>query len=201
MSEADAVARPRRADAQRNFERILAAARSAVVERGGDVVLEDVARDAGVGIGTLYRHFPTRQALLEATFLDEARELRARAEVLAGDICAFDALVSWLRLQVDFGLHGHSMGAAVLSAKHDTGSEIQVACSASRMAGNVLLRRAQDAGEVRAGVEIDDVLRLIHALVLVNGTSPDLAQVERMFDLVIAGIRARPGGALGRTAR
>ncbi|MHB1597678.1 MAG: TetR/AcrR family transcriptional regulator [Acidimicrobiales bacterium] len=190
MGEAGAATRPRRADAQRNYERILSAARSAVAERGGDVVLEDVARGAGVGIGTLYRHFPTRQALLEATFLDEARELRARAEALVGDICPFEALVGWLRLQVDFGMHGHSMGAAVLNAKHTGGSEIQVACSAARGAGTELLRRAQAAGEVRADVEMGDVLRLLYALVLVNGTSPDLAQVERMFDLVIAGIRA-----------
>jgi len=63
---------PRRADAQHNYEVILAAARAAVAERGGDIVLEEIARNAGVGIGTLYRHFPTRQAILEAAFLDEA---------------------------------------------------------------------------------------------------------------------------------
>ncbi len=85
--------RTRRADAQRNYDRIVAAARAALAERGIDVVLEDVAREAGVGIGTLYRHFPTRQALFEATFLDEALELRDRAEELTDDPSPLDALV------------------------------------------------------------------------------------------------------------
>src|SRR5580698_8209824 len=102
---------PRRADAQRNYEIILATARAAVAERGGSIVLEDVARDAGVGIGTLYRHFPTRQSLLEASFLQEAEELRDRAVALADEPEPLEALVAWLRLQMDFGAHGHSMGA------------------------------------------------------------------------------------------
>src|ERR1700735_3571564 len=109
---------PRRADAQRNYDVILATARTAVAERGADIVLEDIARDAGVGIGTLYRHFPTRQDLLEAAFLDEAVELRRRAEELASAPAPFEALIGWLRLQMNFGARGRSMGAAVMNAKH-----------------------------------------------------------------------------------
>lgn len=183
-------ARHRRADAQRNYERIVVVARAAVAERGADIVLEDIARDAGVGIGTLYRHFPTRQALFEATFLDEAQELRARAEALAEEPSPFDALVDWLRLQMDFGAHGRSMGAAVMNAKHTEGSEIQVACVSMREAGTALLQRAQAAGEVRAEVDMVDVLRLIQGVLLANEASPDPVRVGRMFDLVIAGIRA-----------
>jgi AcrR family transcriptional regulator len=191
MSQARTVTeRPRRADAQRNYERILAVARVAVDERGGDIVLEDIARDAGVGIGTLYRHFPTRQALFEATFLHEARELRARAEGLVGDPDPFDALRGWLRQQMDFGAHGHSMGAAVMNAKHTEGSEIQLACAGMREAGAVLLSQAQAAGTVRDEVELADVLRLIHGVVLANQQVPDPERAGRMFDLVMAGIRA-----------
>jgi AcrR family transcriptional regulator len=191
MSQARTVTeRPRRADAQRNYERILAVARVAVDERGGDIVLEDIARDAGVGIGTLYRHFPTRQALFEATFLHEARELRARAEGLVGDPDPFDALRGWLRQQMDFGAHGHSMGAAVMNAKHTEGSEIQRACAGMREAGAVLLSQAQAAGTVRDEVELADVLRLIHGVVLANQQVPDPERAGRMFDLVMAGIRA-----------
>jgi AcrR family transcriptional regulator len=190
MSETTATQRPRRADAQRNYERVLAVARGAVAERGADIVLEDIAREAGVGIGTLYRHFPTRQALLEATFLDEAQELRARAEDLAGASSPLDALTDWLRLQMDFGAHGHSMGAAVMNAKHTEGSAIQVACVAMRAAGAALLREAQAAGEVRPDVDMSDVLRLIHGVVLVNEQTPDSDRATRMFDLVVAGIRA-----------
>ena len=190
MSQATAAQRQRRADAQRNYERILAAARTAVDERGGDVVLEDIAREAGVGIGTLYRHFPTRQALLEATFLDETRELRGRAEQLVAERPPLDALVGWLRLQMDLGMRGHSMGAAVMAAKHVEGSEIQLACAAMRESGTDLLERAQATGEVRAGVDMGDLLRLVHGVVLVSRQAPDPERMERMFQLVIAGIRA-----------
>ena len=79
MSQAPVTKRARRADAQRNYDQILKTAREAVAQRGPDIVLEDIARDAGVGIGTLYRHFPTRQELLEVAFLDEVLELRDRA--------------------------------------------------------------------------------------------------------------------------
>jgi AcrR family transcriptional regulator len=188
MSQA-ITSRGRRADAQRNYDRLLAVARAAVAERGGDIVLEDIAREAGVGIGTLYRHFPTRQDLLEAAFLDEALELRDRAEELVDEPAELEALVGWLRLQLDFGAHGRSMGAAVMNAKHVEGSEIQLACVAMRASGAVLLERAQAAGFIGEKVDLSDVLRLIHAIVIANEQSPDAAQLQRMFDLVIAGIR------------
>jgi AcrR family transcriptional regulator len=190
MSQLTETKPVRRADAQRNYERILVAARAAVAERGGDIVLEDVARTAGVGIGTLYRHFPTRQSLLEATFLDEAEELRDRAISLADATEPFDALVSWLRLQLDFGAHGHSMGAAVMNAKHVEGTEIQLTCGAMREASAVLLQRAIEAGQVRPSVEIGDLLRLMHGIVLADQNAPDAKRQSGMFDVVIAGIRA-----------
>ncbi|HEY5272740.1 MAG TPA: helix-turn-helix domain-containing protein [Acidimicrobiales bacterium] len=188
MTEATATKASRRADAQRNYDRLLVVAREAVAARGADIVLEDIARDAGVGIGTLYRHFPTRQDLLEATFLDEAVELREYAEKLAHEADALGALVSWLRQQIDFGAHGRSMGSAVMNAKHTEGSEINSACVAMRESGDVLLKRAQAAGVVREEVNLLDVLRLIHAIVIANEQSPDPDQVQRMLDLVIAGM-------------
>ncbi len=189
MSKTGVRKGPRRADAQHNHEVILAAARAAVAVRGDDIVLEDIARSAGVGIGTLYRHFPTRQELLEATFLDEALELRQRAEELKTAPAALGALIDWLRLQMDFGAHGRSMGAAVMNAKHTEGTEIQIACVSMRDAGAVLLRRAQDAGEVRPDVEIASLLRLMHGIVMANEHAPDQSLVNPMFDVVIAGIR------------
>ena len=185
--------RPRRADAQRNYDRILEVARDAVAEHGGDIALEDIARTAGVGIGTLYRHFPNRQALLEAVFLDEAEQLRRSAEEMCEaceDRDPLDDLVEWLRLQLIFGARGRSMGAAVMNAKHTEGSTIQLACLAAREAGAVLLRRAQEAGQVRPGVDLADVLRLIHGIVIASeGADDDPEREARMFDLVIAGLR------------
>jgi len=189
MSETVVRKGPRRADAQRNYDVVLSAARSAIAQRGGDIVLEDIARDAGVGIGTLYRHFPTRQDLLEAAFLDEALELRQYAEDRQSATATLDALIEWLRLQMDFGAHGRSMGAAVMNAKHTEGTEIQIACVNMREAGAVLLRRAQEAGEVRPDVDIVDVIRLMHGIVIANEQAPDQSRVNPMFDVVIAGIR------------
>jgi AcrR family transcriptional regulator len=117
MNESTQANRPMRADAQRNYASLLNTARVAVSERGADIVLEDVARSAGVAIGTLYRHFPTRQDLLEAVFLDEANELRVHAEELASALDPFDALISLLHLQMDFAARGRSMGAAIMAAK------------------------------------------------------------------------------------
>src|SRR3954454_23845757 len=88
--------RPKRADARRNYEKLLAAAAEAFTERGTDASLEDIARRAGVGIGTLYRPFPTRQALLEAVYIDEVEEISAKAGEL-GHLEPWEALVTWLR--------------------------------------------------------------------------------------------------------
>src|SRR5579871_685837 len=118
MHEPPQANRPMRADAQRNYASLLNTARVAVSEYGADIVLEDIARAAGVAIGTLYRHFPTRQDLLEAVFLDEANALKVRAEELANAPRPIDALIEWLHLQMNFGARGHSMGAAVMAAKH-----------------------------------------------------------------------------------
>jgi AcrR family transcriptional regulator len=160
-----------RADAKRNRDRIVAAARQVVAQAGGNIVLEDVARSAGVGIGTLYRHFPTRQDLMEAAFLQEALDLTQRAEELQQEPSPFEALVDWLRLQMDFGSHGHSMGAAVMAAKQVEGSELQLACVNMREAGT-------------------DILRLVHGIVMANAQAPDPERAGRMLDLVVAGIRA-----------
>ncbi|WAH39445.1 TetR/AcrR family transcriptional regulator [Alicyclobacillus dauci] len=184
------ASRRMRADAQRNYASLLSAARAAVAERGGDIVLEDIARSAGVAIGTLYRHFPTRQDLLEAVFLDETNELKARAEELTGASVPLDALVSWLRLQMDFAARGRSMGATIMAAKHVPGTSIHTANEAMHKAGEVLLHRAQAAGEVRTEVNIVDVLRLVYGIVLVNEYASDPDGVNRMLDIVIAGIRA-----------
>jgi AcrR family transcriptional regulator len=146
-----------------------------------------------VGIGTLYRHFPNRQALLEAVFLDDAEQLRRSAEAMCEDCEERDPLhdlVEWLRLQMIFGARGRSMGAAVMNAKHAEGSTIQLACLAARDAGAVLLSRAQEAGQVRPGVDLADVLRLIHGIVIASeGADDDPEREARMFDLVIAGLR------------
>ena len=190
MSQAPVTKRARRADAQRNYDQILKTAREAVAERGPDIVLEDIARDAGVGIGTLYRHFPTRQELLEEAFLDEVLELRDRALALSEDPSPVEAFVTWLRLQMNLASHGRCMGAAVMAAKHIEGSDLQVAYESMRAAGLVLLERAKASGGVDADVDLVDVIKLVYGIVMANENAPDPSRVDRMFAMVIAGIRA-----------
>lgn len=190
MSEANSLSRPLRADARRNRAKLLAAARVAVNDRGRDIVLEDVAKTAGVAIGTLYNHFPTRQDLLRAIFLQEADELRVRAEELADDPVPLRALISWLQLQLEYGARGRSMGAAaVMDMRHVNGSEIQLTHAAMHQAGSVLLQRAQAAGQIRTDIDLTRVLRLILGILLANEDAPDPDGVGPMFDIVIAGIR------------
>ncbi len=192
MNEPTQASRPMRADAQRNYASLLSAAQVAVSERGADIVLEDVARSAGVAIGTLYRHFPTRQDLLEAVFLNETGVLRARAEELAVAPVPFDALVSWLRLQMDFAARGRSMGAAIMAAKHVPGTKISIANRAMHQAGEALLLRAQAAEQIRTDVHIIDVVRLVYGIAMVTQHASDPDGASRMLDLVIAGIRTTP---------
>jgi len=192
MNEPSQARRPLRADAQRNYAALLKAAGVAVSERGADIVLEDVARSAGVAIGTLYRHFPTRQDLLEAVFLEETNELRARAEELASAPDPLDALITWLRLQMDFAARGRSMGAAIMAAKHVPGTRIYTANKVMLQAEEALLLRAQAAEQIRSDVQIVDVLRLVYGIVMVNEYASDPEGANRMLDLVIAGISTKP---------
>ncbi len=184
------VRRPRRVDAQRNYDRLIAVARTATKEHGERISLEDVAGEAGVAIGTLYRHFPTRQDLLAATFIDETEELRERALALASHPAPSDAFHEWLRLQLDYSARGRSLGAAVMSWKHVEGSDMQLAFADMREAGERLLRRAQQCGEVSEDVELIDVLRLVWGIELIaaQAAAPP-ERINAMFAIVAAGLR------------
>lgn len=185
--------RPLRADARRNYERLLAAASKVFVAEGAEASLDEIAREAEVGIGTLYRHFPTRQCLLEAVFLDQVDDLRVAAQVLAADPVPIDALARWLRAHIQHGRKGRSLGSSVMSAKLQEGSEVNLACRSMLDWGQTLLTRAQDAGQVRADVRLTDVLKMVHGIVLVTEGAPDGDErAERMLDLLIGGVRTTP---------
>jgi AcrR family transcriptional regulator len=189
-SPQNSVSRPRRADAQRNYERLVAIARAATEEHGERISLEDVAREAGVAIGTLYNHFPTRQDLLAATFIDETEELRSLALQLAEHDEPHEALRQWLRLQLDYSGRGRSLGATVMSWKHVEGSHMQLAFASMCAAGEQLLSCAQDAGEIRDDIDLIDVLRLVWGIELsATHASASPERVDAMFDIVIAGLR------------
>ena len=182
--------RPMRADAQRNYARLLDAARAAFVERGADdVSLEEIARRAGVGIGTLYRHFPTRQALLEAVYRDQVDTLSARAEELLRTESPEEALAEWMRALLEFSSTKRSMTSALL-ATLGTDSELLSACvTVIRTAAEALLARAQQAGVVRPDADAGDLMRLVHAVNIATEKAPDPGQADRMLALILDGLR------------
>jgi AcrR family transcriptional regulator len=180
---------PLRADARRNRESLLAAALATVTERGADdISLEEVARRAGVGIGTLYRHFPGRQALLEAVYRDQVEALCARAHVLLTTEQPAAALVTWLRAMVEFSTTKHNLTSA-LTADRGKDTPMFSACRDDLIAAaDALLSRAQRAGAVRPDITAMDLLRLSHAVALMAERAADAGQAERMLSLMLDGV-------------
>ncbi|MBO0768952.1 MAG: TetR/AcrR family transcriptional regulator, partial [Solirubrobacterales bacterium] len=121
--------KPLRADAARNREKVLAAARDAFTESGASTSLEAIARRAGVGIGTLYRHFPTRQALLEAVYLDEVEQVAHFASELS-DREPWEALEAWVRRLADYLVTKHALAAELLDYM-DRDSPMFIECRGS----------------------------------------------------------------------
>ena len=188
MSEIDIqIHRPMRADARRNYEKLVAAARDVFTELGGSAPLEDVAERAGVGIGTLYRHFPTRQALLEAVYAGEVETMARAAEDLSRET-PWDALEQWLRQYAGFSATKRALTEALLEAAPD--SDVLLSCRTTIMnAGTPLVERAQQAGAVRPDTELSDIVRMVGGVSVVPTTDPE--QKERMLQVVLDGLRYR----------
>ncbi|MEV6932299.1 helix-turn-helix domain-containing protein [Dactylosporangium sp. NPDC051485] len=178
------VRRPQRADARRNFDALIAAARDAFAERGSGASLEEIARRAGVGIGTLYRNFPTRQDLFDAVYTDEIEALcRAAGDV--ADLPPWDALAAWLRRFVGY----LATKRAIIEEINRDSAMIRGARESMYRAADALLTRAQEAGLARTDVSSDDLLRMISGLTA--GGYVDDAQRERVLTVALDGIRSR----------
>jgi AcrR family transcriptional regulator len=187
---------PKRADARRNYDRLLAAAAEAFAQHGADdVSLEEIARRAGVGIGTLYRHFPNRQALLEAVYKDQVDALGALAAKLLVAESPGAALGDWMRAFVSFARTKRTLSSAI-AATVGKDSELVSSCSTIlRQCSDSLLTRAQEAGEARPEVQSTDILRLTHGLITATESAPsDPGQPERLVALVIDSVLQPSGG-------
>jgi AcrR family transcriptional regulator len=181
--------RPMRADARRNHARLLAAAREAFTEHGYEASLDDIAKNAEVGPGTLYRHFPTREALLAAVYRDDVDALVAQAEDLAERFPPEEALTRWMLLQLDYIKFKRGLGSAV---KTMLGNDSQTLawCRQALHAGlGQLLERAQEVGAIRPDVEAAHVMRLMHGVGLACESAPDMA--DRLMHIVIDGLRTQ----------
>ena len=179
--------RPKRADARRNYDALVAAARAVFTEDGTSAPLEDVAERAGLGIGTLYRHFPTRQALLEAVYVDEVEAMARAANELSA--LPWDALSRWLHQYLGFAATKRALNEALVEAAPD--SNVLLSCrTAITGAGTALVERAQRAGVIRADTNFMDVVRMVGGIALVPTADP--GQKERMLELALDGLRYRP---------
>ena len=178
-----------RADARRSRESLLEAARDAFAEHGTEVSLREVARRAGVGIGTLYRHFPTREALIEACLSHGLDALSSQAEELLGSDLAGEALDAWLFAFIAGSTRYQGLPGSLMAAMRDPASQLHHSCQAMRTAAARLLARAQQSGQVRGDLTIDELLALTAGIAWVGHQAPESAELtSRLFDLVRAGI-------------
>ncbi|MBB3674311.1 TetR/AcrR family transcriptional regulator [Modestobacter versicolor] len=185
--------RPQRADARRNFDALLVAAREVFSEQGVAASLEDVARRAGVGIGTLYRNFPTRQELVEAVYVGEIREL-CQAARSADAEHPWDALVAWLRRFVDYVATKRALAEGL-----NRDSDVFAACrEAMYAAGAPLLERAQAAGEARSDLGFDDLVRLV--IGVLSAGFPDDDRRDKVLAIALDGVRTQTSWTAVRSA-
>lgn len=177
-----------RADAKKNYENLLEVARTVVGEQGANASLRDVARRSGVGLGTLYRHFPTREALLAALLRESFNELTAKAEERETSSSPAEALVSWLRDVITVAHSPRGVVASMAAAIEDENSALHASCVTMKAAGTRLLARAQAAGLARTDIEGADLFALVGAMAWIHD-QPSLApRADHLFRLIASAI-------------
>ncbi|HEY6522788.1 MAG TPA: helix-turn-helix domain-containing protein [Solirubrobacteraceae bacterium] len=180
--------RPRRADARRNYDKVIAAARDAFAEGGSSTSLEEIARRAEVGIGTLYRNFPNRQALLEAVYVGELDDLcRAAGEL--EDLEPWDALVTWLHRFVGYMATKQALAHELLDYMDREAPLFKSCRTMMYEAGEPLLERAREAGAVRPDINLSDVIQMVGGIAKIQGAEP--AQIDHILDIALDGLRYR----------
>lgn len=183
--------RPMRADARRNRERLLTAAASAFAEHGENASLDDIAKRAGVGSGTLYRHFPTRRALLEAAYAARIEALGERGEELSRSLPPGEALTKWLHEVCVATIQVRGLKALLGSAATDT--SLTTCGTVVKSTAARLLEAAQSEGTLRPDVTPTDLLRLIHGIATAAELGDGEArEIERSLGWLLGGIRQQP---------
>jgi AcrR family transcriptional regulator len=184
------VARPLRADAARNREKLLAAAGDAFAEQGTEASLEEIAREAGVGVGTLYRHFPTRAALVEEVYRSSADELCAAADTLLAQYPPDEALERWVLGFVGYVARKRGMASALKAALGPESATIfQTVRGKFEETAGKLIAAAQEQGAVRRDVEPADVMRAVSGVCLAQAEAHDSERAVRVLHLVLDGLR------------
>jgi AcrR family transcriptional regulator len=183
------TARKPRADAQRNRIRVLETAKAAFAEKGPGASLDEIARTAGVGAGTLYRHFPTRDALIEAVYRNETEQLVAAATRLAQSHSPTGALREWLLLFVDYMAAKHGMSEALNSIVGGTSELYSASTEQMKRAIGKLIERAVASGDIRLDLEPLDLLRALAGVANLSSGPVGKQAAKRMVDILIAGVQ------------
>jgi AcrR family transcriptional regulator len=178
-----------RSDAQQNRERILEVAKGAFTRHGAATSLDDIARQAGVGAGTLYRHFPTRDALIEAVYRSEVEKLAAAAHGFAAAMSPIEALRDWLLLFVDYIAAKHIIAPALNSVAGGPSRLYEGSRSLVQGAIEELVKRAKKRGDVRRDIDASDLLRAVIGVSYVGFGGDWQQSARRLVDILIAGSR------------
>jgi AcrR family transcriptional regulator len=187
------IVRKPRADAQRNRERILEVAKKAFTRGGADISLDEVARQAGIGPGTLYRHFPTRDALLEAVYRTEVEKLAAAQKELSQTMAPLEALRAWMLLFVDYIATKQLIAAALNTLVGGTSKLFESSGARITQAIDSLVERAIASGDIRPDLEPLDLLRALIGVSNVSSVPDWPASARRLVEILIAG--SRPASA------
>jgi AcrR family transcriptional regulator len=182
-------ARKPRADAQRNRELILGVAKTAFTERGVNVCLDEIARQARVGAGTLYRHFPSRDSLLEAVYRTEVEKLAAAESQLAATLPPVEALRAWMLLFVDYIAAKQIIAPALNSLVGKPSKLFDPSGSRVRSAINALVTRAKESGDIRDDLEPLDLLRALVGVSNVASEPGWTQSAKRLVEILIVGSR------------
>ena len=186
------AARPQRADAQRNNKRLIEVAHKVFAEQGPEASMEEIARRARVGIGTLYRHFPTRNDILETVYAEQIEALIVRAYELRDSLPPREAFVAWLQAEAEHMITYRALKACLVSSGDGRNSPGKWKDRLVE-AGATLLKNAEKAGAVRQGLNASDLLRLVHAITVAAEKSPDCAaQVRLLLGIMTDGLAKKP---------
>jgi AcrR family transcriptional regulator len=183
-----------RADAHRNRERLLEVAVRAFSHEGSDVTLESIAADAGVGIGTLYRHFPTREALIEAAYRSELARVCAGVPDLIATLPADVALRTWMDRFIDYLATKHGMAEALRRVMASGGDPFAETRESLLEAIGSMLKAGAAQRQLREDIDPADVMFGIGGVSLVAGEPDQRDQAGRLLDLLLDGLRYRPAG-------
>ncbi len=178
-----------RADARQNHARLIDAATQAFAERGADAPLEDIARRAGVGIGTLYRHFPTRLDLQAAVFRSQVGTVCGQADALLQTASPEQAFAAWMRSLNAYLVTKRGLSHALIEAVGKESELISSCWVAMRQTTERLLASAQQAGVIRTDVDATDVMRLVHGVAVSTERAPE--RNDMLLSVMLDGLKAK----------